>query len=154
VDDVAEMEETGWSGSEACDDRRHAHGERRVANALSPFLSRSVITGSGSTSWSSTSRNVQRCPIVLTSSISSIQANGSPMQRRDPPPNGKYANGGRLALNSGVHRSGRKRSGSEKYRGSRWVMYGLSSTSARDGSTKSPTGYSLSARRPIIHAGG
>ena len=40
-----------------------------------------------------------------------------------PPPNGKYANFGRPAFASASNRSGLNRSGSGKYRASRWTMY-------------------------------
>jgi hypothetical protein len=69
--------------------------------------------------------------MVLTARTSSIHANESPMQRCAPPPNGKYANGDRDALNSGVHRSGMKRSSSEKNRASCCHRYGLMTTTER-----------------------
>src|SRR5262245_16716588 len=78
---------------------------RRVAIIRMPCLVRSVTSGWGSTRCPGTSTRRHCCAIVATTSTSSIHANESPMQRRGPPPNGKYANGGTAARNSGVQRS-------------------------------------------------
>ena len=72
-------------GSSAHPDDR-AVEPRRTACIRRP-LGRSVIRGSSSGTVSGL--NVQRCAMVATSRIASVHANDSPMQMREPPPNGK-----------------------------------------------------------------
>ncbi len=55
----------------------------------SPFFTRSVIKGNGSTCWPGSKRNRHFCAIAAIRITPSIQAKRSPMQTRAPPPNGK-----------------------------------------------------------------
>src|SRR5579864_2238042 len=85
---------------------------RRLTVICIPCLVRSVTRGCGTTGCPGTSRSDHCWAIVATTSASSIHANDSPTHWRGPPPNGKYANLGSEARNSGVQRSGSKRPGS------------------------------------------
>jgi len=91
---------------------------RAFKRARTGVSGRKVTSGSTCGIFASTGSSVKCCAIVASARIPSVQANASPMQRRLPPPNGKYANLGSVGRIA-AQRSGRKTSGSSKYVGLR-----------------------------------
>jgi hypothetical protein len=77
--------------------------------------------------------NDQSRAIVASASRASSMANRSPMQRRGPPPKGKYANFGNSDRISSVQRDGRNCSGSSYHWGSRWTTHCWTETVAPSG---------------------
>src|SRR6185436_584472 len=80
----------------------------RREHRINKSLGRSVMRGSGIGGFSVV--NFQYWPMVARSRMASVHANDSPMQMREPPPNGKYAYFGREPgtgnRDPAIHRSG------------------------------------------------
>src|SRR5262249_2532077 len=95
-----------------------------------PYFGRKVINAFGATLLPGKRCARQREANVARTRIASAHAKLSPMQRRVPPPNGKYQYCGLDCLASAVHLSGSKRFGAGKNRASRCGTKGLSRTIA------------------------
>src|SRR5260370_11217503 len=88
-----------------------------------PRFGRSVMEAISSTGGFGNSRKLHFCPMIASKTCASICAHAAPMHTRGPPPNGKHAKRGKAFSISGVHRSGKNRSGSAKNRASRCTVH-------------------------------